>query len=386
LYDDHSIASASRASTRPNQPSSREHGREGPQLSLPPHAETGPLVTSRRGFFWVGVERSAGPVGTVPHGPMFVYWEAPAQVTKAHPVVLIHGGGGQGLDWMGTPDGRPGWLDFLVDDGYAVYVVDRPGHGRASLHPTVLGEVGPPFAYEFAMAMFTDVAAGPMAHPAADQHTQWPGTGTIGDPNLDQFMASAGPMLADFGAAHALDQSRLAELLDRIGEPAIVFSHSAGGPAGFLLADARPDLVAALVAIEPMGPPFMSNPQIGVSLDWGVAAAPLTYDPPVSDPSELQTETSDPPEPGPPLVLQAEPARKLPNLARMPIAVVSSPASPFVTFGGHTAQFLRQAGCDAEHVRLTDRGVEGNGHLMMLERNNREALDAILGWVEERTG
>jgi len=35
---------------------------------------------------------------------------------------------------------------------------------------------------------------------------------------------------------------------------------------------------------------------------------------------------------------------------------------------------------------LTDRGVEGNGHLMMLERNNREALDAILGWVEEKTG
>jgi hypothetical protein len=34
-------------------------------------------VTARRGFGWVGVERAAHAVGTVPRGPMFMRWEAP---------------------------------------------------------------------------------------------------------------------------------------------------------------------------------------------------------------------------------------------------------------------------------------------------------------------
>ena len=59
-------------------------------------------------------------------------------MTQPYPIVLIHGGGGQGTDWLGTPDGRPGWATFLVQEGYAVYVVDRPGHGRSPYHPDVL--------------------------------------------------------------------------------------------------------------------------------------------------------------------------------------------------------------------------------------------------------
>ena len=81
--------------------------------------------------------------GTIPCGPMFVQWEAPAEVTKPYPIVLVHGGGGQGTDWLGTPDGRPGWSTFLLREGYAVYVVDRPGHGRSPFHPDVLGPMGP---------------------------------------------------------------------------------------------------------------------------------------------------------------------------------------------------------------------------------------------------
>ena len=88
------------------------------------------LMTSRRGFFWVGTERARHVAGTVPRAPMFVAWEEPERVTAPHPVVLVHGGGGQGTDWMGTPDGRPGWTEALVRGGHRVYVVDRPGHGR----------------------------------------------------------------------------------------------------------------------------------------------------------------------------------------------------------------------------------------------------------------
>ena len=336
--------------------------------------------TTRRGFFWVGVERVEVPGGgTTAGGPMYVEWEAPAGQSRPHPIVLIHGGGGQGLDWLGTPDGRPGWAQYLVDEGYTVYVVDRPGHGRASYHPDVLGPMTGPFTYELAMGLFMSCGSGSFPHPTRELHTQWLGTGEVGDPALDQFVASSGPMRRDFPAAHALEQARLAELLDRVG-PAILISHSAGGPAGWLAADARPGLVKAVVAIEVMSPPFLQNPDFGVSLDYGIAAAPLTFDPPVSDASGLARETREG------VTLQAEPARKLANLGRMPIAVVTAPAS----FLGHgdaaTVAFLRQAGCDVEHVRLEEHGVEGNGHLMIVERNSRDALGVILDWLDRRVG
>lgn len=333
----------------------------------------GEPVTSRRGFFWVGVERAAHPAGTVPRGPMFVQWEAPVEVRHRYPLVLVHGGGGQGLDWLGTPDGRPGWATYLVQEGYAVYVVDRPGHGRASYHPDVLGSMTAPFTHELAVGLFMSGAEGAIPHPTAHLHTQWPGSGELDDPMVDQFVASSGPMIQDFAAAHALEQTRLAELLDRIG-PAIVMTHSAGGPAGWLVADVRPPLVKVLVAIEPLGPPFVHNPQLGFSLDWGVAAAPLTFDPTVSDASELATEPSQP----------TEPARTLPNLRRIPIAVVTAPGSLLGHADASTVAFLRQAGCDVDHLRLEDLGVHGNGHLMMLEKNSREVLDAILGWIEPK--
>jgi pimeloyl-ACP methyl ester carboxylesterase len=329
-----------------------------------PHEQGGEPVTSRRGFFWVGGERVSGASGTVPYGRMYVQWEAPPEVRRRHPVVLIHGGGGQGTDYLGTPDGRPGWATQLVDEGYAVYVPDRPGHGRSPLDPALLGDIGPSFPYEALPAIFVSP---PGAHPTADLHSQWPGSrDPAGDEALEQFISGTGPMLRDFPAAQELEGRRIAELLDRVG-PAILVGHSAGGPCAFLAADARPGLVKALIAIETIGPPFAELPPLGVTLRWGLTAAPMTFDPPVSDPAELGGEP-----------------RALPNLAGVPIAVVSAQASPFVHLDEQIVEFLRGAGCAVERLRLAEHGVYGNGHAMMLERNNREALGVLLGWLEGR--
>jgi len=91
-------------------------------------------------FFWVGVERATLPAAANAKGEpspvvsgkqMYVEYQIPAKVRHPYPIVLVHGGGGQGLDWMGTPDGRRGWATILLEEGYKVYVVDRPGHGRS---------------------------------------------------------------------------------------------------------------------------------------------------------------------------------------------------------------------------------------------------------------
>ena len=93
-------------------------------------------------FFWTGVERTTLPGGTSPvvlGEQMYVEYQIPAKVRHPYPIVLVHGGGGQGLDWMGTPDGRRGWATMLLEEGYKVYVVDRPGHGRSPYHPDLHG-------------------------------------------------------------------------------------------------------------------------------------------------------------------------------------------------------------------------------------------------------
>jgi pimeloyl-ACP methyl ester carboxylesterase len=335
-----------------------------------PHEEsTNEPVTSRRGFFWTGAERVDGPWGTVIRGPMYVEWEAPPEVTKPLPIVLIHGGGGQGLDWIQSYDGRPGWAPLLVQRGYAVYVVDRPCHGRSSYHPDVVGPMGAPFPFQAGEGIFRSPTEGPGSHPTAHLHTQWTGGGDpVDDPALAAIVTSSGPLPADLAVSQQLDQSRGAELLDRIG-PAIVFCHSLGGPAGWLIADARPDLVKALVSIEAVGPPFAQVPPLGLDLKWGITQAPITYDPPAEDPAELEGKP-----------------RRLPNLAKVPIATMSAPASPFRHVHDAMDEFLRAAGCEVETIKLDERGVEGNGHAMMLERNNVEALEPVIGWVEDTVG
>ena len=97
------------------------------------------------------------------------------------------------------------------------------------------------------------------------------------DPALEAIIVSSGPM-PELKVSQELDQSRGAELLDRIG-PAVVMAHSLGGPAGWLIADARPDLVKALVEIEAIGPPFAEHPQLGLTLDYGLTTAPADLRP-----------------------------------------------------------------------------------------------------------
>jgi pimeloyl-ACP methyl ester carboxylesterase len=220
--------------------------------------------------------------------------------------------------------------------------------------------------------------------PFAHLHTQWPGDrNDPNDPALLQFLASGGPFAADAADRQSLERDRLVELLDRIG-PAYVVSNSLGGPSGFLLADARPDSVVALVQLEPIGPAFatMFGPD---TLQWGVAAVPVAFDPPVSSPAELSLVEQEPVAPGaPPVVLQSEPARKLANLSKVPIAVVSGEASVFRFTDGPLVDFLRQAGCNAVHIDLAERGVHGNSHGSMFERNNAEVLAVVTDWMGQQ--
>ena len=182
-------------------------------------------------------------------------------------------------------------------------------------------------------------------------------------------------------------------LLDKIG-PAILLTHSQSGPFGWALADARPKLVKGVVAIEPNGPPFYENSVIGppnwfkdaaMGRNWGITRTPLKYDPPAGDPKDLGMAQQTAPD-GPNLVrcwLQPASARQLTNLQGVPILIVTSEASYHAPYDHCTAKYLAQAGVKNTFVRLPDIGIKGNGHMMMLEKNNLEIATFLHGWVEK---
>lgn len=321
---------------------------------------TTPARTTRRGHFWIPGERVPLDGRTYQRGPMFVEWEAPDQVTRPWPIVLMHGGGFQGTEWFETPDGRPGWAQHLVEAGYAVLVVDRPGHGRSPFHTRIMGEMGPPFSYEGGRQIYVP------ANPPG-QHTEWPFDAGDADA-MDAFIAGYGPLPADLEASEAMDADRGAALLDRIG-PAILLTHSASGPDGWLIADRRPELVAAIVAIEPMGPPFADIPNIG-TLRWGPAAAELRFEPPVANAEAVRAAA-----PG---------ELHLPALKGLPILVVTAEASAFAAASPPTVAFLNAAGGSAELLHLPDHGVHGNGHGLIYEKNSDAALQPVLAWLDDQ--
>jgi pimeloyl-ACP methyl ester carboxylesterase len=330
-----------------------------------PRAGETALKLANQGLFWVGTEHKSMPYGTIIAGQMYVQYLIPAQVRHPHAVVLVHGGGGQMLHYMGIGDGQAGWAHYYAQEGYRVYLVDRPGHGRAPYHPDALGPISPPPVYQSIMADVRRSAKGP--------NHQYPGSGEIGDLILDQLVALQNSAPQDNVLAQRLWASRGAELLDKIG-PSIIQVHSAGGPFSWLVANERPNLVKAIVNVEGGGGPL--TPQT----PWGLTAVPLAYDPPVSDPKEIASRDVTPAA-GQPYKLQADPVRKLKNLQGIPIAYVTAERSG--RDGVPVVAFLKQAGCNAENFQLKDHGVLGNGHFMMIENNRRQVFDVIRGWIEK---
>jgi pimeloyl-ACP methyl ester carboxylesterase len=205
-----------------------------------------------QGYFFAGGRYVEHDGATVCIGQMFVQYQIPAERKQKFPVVMIHGGSQTGTNFLGTPDGREGWADYFLGEGYAVYVVDQPGRGRSGYFPSHYGK---PRRQTVALAerRFTAPAVTKL-WPQAHLHTRWPGSGQRGDPIFDQFFSSQVESIEDGELTECLVRDAGVALLERIG-PAILLTHSQSGPFGWAIADARPDRVKGILAIEPNGPP-----------------------------------------------------------------------------------------------------------------------------------
>jgi pimeloyl-ACP methyl ester carboxylesterase len=303
---------------------------------------------------------------------------------------MIHGGSQSGTNFTGTPDGREGWAQFFLRQGYAVYVVDQPGRGRAAYQADLYGPAAR-VNLENTQRRF----AAPERFnlwPQARLHTQWPGQGVPGDPAFDQFYASQVPSIENFTLQQELNRDAILALLEKIG-PSILLTHSQSGAFGWPVADAQPDLVKAILAVEPNGPPFFNVDNVPApdwfrdaqdqARPWGITAVRLSYAPPAAKASDLKIVRQAQPD-GPDLSrcwMQESPARQLPNLQNIPILILTAEASYHAPYDHCTVKFLEQAGIRPTWIKLADAGIHGNGHMMMLEKNNLEIASVMSQWL-----
>jgi pimeloyl-ACP methyl ester carboxylesterase len=324
--------------------------------------EAGPISLRDQGFFWVGARAtpvqtgrtSFGPggPGTAIEGQMYVGFQLAANKKHPYPLVLVHGGGGQATDYMGTPDGRDGWLDYFLAAGYDVYFVDRPAHGR-SPNSSSYGPLGERPTTEFIANVFTL------------QSKQYPGGGAANSKEVIQHTASSEPGPT---VSNKVLQENLGELLDRIG-PAIMVTHSAGGPSGWLALAARPDKVKAVLAIEPamgitdnLAPLITFKPALAAGEK--IAMEELAAEGPGLSKCQLQPQAS----------LHTVPA----YAGKKVLFVVSPNSTPMFTPTVHcSVHTLNQLGAEAKLARLVDYGLQGNGHFMNEELNNGDIAKKV---------
>ena len=348
------------------------------------HAEPAPLSIAAQGFFYAGGQRT--PDGKTMVDQMFVQYQIPARRTASFPIVMIHGNYQNGSNFLGTPDGREGWATWFLRHGYAVYVVDQPARGRSNTDPTVDGKVAMPGT----MGLERQFTAPERTKlwPQAVLHTQWPGTGMAGDAVFDQFQASQQLSLTDNLHMDKINRAAGADLLRRIG-PAIILAHSRSGAFGWLIADDAPDLVKAVVAVEPNGPPFFDVAPVAMgeplfARGWGIAYDRLTFDPPVDDPATLAPVRQPPsPDPGQVACWQPSVAYRLPRLAQVPVLIVTAEASYHAGYDGCTKRFLERGGVHVDHALLAEHGIHGNAHMMMLEKNSDATAALIADWTDK---
>ena len=106
----------------------------------------GPLTIAKQGMFssggtvtapvagtydattnWLDTTR-AGNTAHVDHAN--VLYQIPAD-SNGWPMVYLHGYGQSRMGWITTPDGRQGWADLFLRNGYSAFLVDQPRRGEA---------------------------------------------------------------------------------------------------------------------------------------------------------------------------------------------------------------------------------------------------------------
>jgi pimeloyl-ACP methyl ester carboxylesterase len=319
-----------------------------------------PLVLKAQGSFFVGGEKAEqtqgelgnlGPGGHITVNQMYVRYMVPQGGDGNAPVVMVHGATLTGKSWETTPDGRMGWDEYFVRKGHPVYVPDQVGRGRSGFNQAVFNNVraglAPP-ANQPVWLRFSDEVVWPNfrfgSKPGAPYpDSQFPVTA------VDE-LAKQGVPDVSFGGGVPTPNPTLKALSDLASQVngAVLMGHSQSGPFPLEAALLNPTAAKGLVLVEP-------------------GRCPATYT-----------------------------AEQIKTLATVPILVVfgdhrDTPTGistrPSWQISFESCQELigriRAAGGQTQMLNPPDRGIRGNSHMIMQDKNNLQIADLILQWIDE---
>jgi pimeloyl-ACP methyl ester carboxylesterase len=320
-----------------------------------------PLVLKAQGSFFVGGEKaeqtevelgSLGPGGHITVNQMYVRYMVPQNGDGNVPVVMVHGATLTGKSWETTPDGRMGWDEYFVRAGHPVYVPDQVGRGRSGFNQAASNDVragSVPPANLPPWLRFSDEVVWPnfrfgSAPGAPYPDTQFPVAA------VDELSKQGVPDMS-YGMPRPSPTIRaLADLASELGG-AVLMGHSQSGPFPLEAALLGPSAARGLVLVEPgRCPDSYTDQQIATLATLPVLAV-------YGDHRDTTTG-------------------------------ISKDHFWQVSFDRCQALIdrLKAAGGDAQMLNPPDRGIRGNSHMIMQDRNNLQIADLILHWIEEHGG
>ena len=276
------------------------------------------------------------PSGHVVVDNVYATFQYPADQRYPHPILFNSGGGHTARVYDTTPDGREGWLTLFLRQGFAVYGVDRPNTGRSGtdickINAVKLG-VAPPSELPAinryaAKSSWVTFRWGPKygepfpntQFPIEAAATYYPQTiSTYRDPQETEKSVAA-----------------FTALVDKVG-PSILLTWSSSGLLGYLTAAERPDQIKAILAIESSVTAFDAIPEDGLK-----------------------------------------------KLVKVPILIVIGDRAQDRVDASRAFQKKMQAlGGSVTIDVLPEAGIFGNGHTMMLEKNNKQIMHRMIAWLE----
>ncbi len=279
-----------------------------------------------------GVPAKVDPNGTYQVEQMYAQYFLVQNRKGKLPLLLWHGGGLTGVTYETKPDGNPGWLNYFLRHGWDTYISDAMERGRSGWTDKFKGEpiflpLGDPWE-RFRL--------GPIGSWNAEKakRATYPGVQFPLD-SYEQFMKQGVPRWTTTDDAIV---AAYIELVDKVC-PCVVLVHSQAGSFGFKVAEARPDKIKALVAVEPSA--------TGNSNKAGMLKMPI-------------------------VVIYGDNAKDHPRWGKIRQNVHDY------------AALIKGAGGTIETIDLPDIGIKGNTHMMMMDKNSDEIAAVMQKWLETK--
>lgn len=136
-----------------------------------------------------------------------------------------------------------------------VYIIDQTSVGRGTQEN--LGDF--PLRIGSTAEVTQDAFTAPETandYPQSQNHTQWPGSGLIGDPIFNAFEATFIPLTNNATAQQLSMRASGCKMLQMIGKPSFLVSHSIGATHPILLSNDCPEYVAGSINLDPATTPF----------------------------------------------------------------------------------------------------------------------------------